>query len=58
MIFVKTSHGTQKCHFLDYKKGWLELVFEKQVLSITSRYIYKMLLACASDNKGSGLFKS
>ena len=31
MIFVKTSHGTQKCHFLDYKKGWLELVFEKQV---------------------------
>ena len=31
MVFVKMSHGTQKCHkchFLEYKEGRLESVFE------------------------------
>ena len=31
MVFMKSSHGTQKCHkyrFLKYKEGQLELVFE------------------------------
>ena len=30
MVFVKTSHGMQKCHiccFLEYKESWLELEF-------------------------------
>ena len=30
MVFVKISHGTQKYHkccFLEYKEGWLELIF-------------------------------
>jgi hypothetical protein len=61
MVFVKTSYGTQKCykcHFLEYKEDWLELVFEIPVLPTTSGYIYKMLLVRASDNKGSGLFIS
>jgi hypothetical protein len=31
MVFMKMSHGMQKCHkchFLKYKEGQLELVFE------------------------------
>ena len=30
MVFMKTSHGMQKCHkshFLEYNEGQLELVF-------------------------------
>ena len=30
MVFMKASRGMQKCHkcrFLEYKEGWLELIF-------------------------------
>ena len=58
VAFVKMSHGMQKCHkchFLEYKEGWLELVFGgnfcKQDLDVCTF----VLIACASDNEGRSL---
>ena len=63
MVFVKTSLGTQTCHkcrFLNYNlQGMLAWVgLWRQLLSATSSWIYKMLVACASDNKGRSLFST
>ena len=61
MVFMKTSYDTQNCHqccFLEYNEGWLELVFEGNFFELYLPCMYKMLVACASINKGRSLLIS
>ena len=60
MVFVTMSHAMQKCHkccFLEYKGGWLELVFGGSFANYIL-CIYKLLIACASDNEERSPFIS
>ena len=59
MVFVKTPHAMQKCHKLLFswiqgRPAWIGLW--RQLLPTTFDCVYKMLVACASDNEGRSLF--